>query len=230
MFWSRINTLRVIWQEHERAVVASSRSDAPDERTLEPTVASQLKDLIYTINIFVVGDRRLMELDAIRPGPQDSEAAKQEMSMLRVALDDAVTDSEIASEPAREALTEQIENVEVSPHTLAGRQANEFGRRSVRNFVSELLRLAYAPIRNLSQITRAEGGAAWKFIREGAYRSVGATLITGVATDIAGVTNFSGAIIDFVVRHANELTAYVVKTFQNPGLVDIINWIIRLGS
>jgi hypothetical protein len=71
---------------------------------------------------------------------------------------------------------------------------------------------------------------AWKGIREGAYRAAGAAILTGSATDIVGLTNFSGAIIQFVIRHAEALRAYVITAFQNPTLVEIINWIVRFGG
>ena len=65
------------------------------------------------------------------------------------------------------------------------------------------------------------GGVAWKGVREGAYRAMGAALITGGAL---------GVFVTFVARHSETLTAYVLQTFKNPTLVEIINWIARIGS
>jgi tetratricopeptide (TPR) repeat protein len=228
LFWSRINSLRIILLSHEQS--AETRNGEPDDRRLEPTVASLLRDLVETINVFVVGDPGLMELDAVRPGPQETEVAKQEATVLAPVIEDLANSPRVATESAREVLSEQAENLEIADASLPGRQAAEFGRRSFQNFVGELLRRAYAPVRDLSRQVASEGGTAWKGVREGAYRAVGAGLITGGVTDLVGATDFSGAIIHFVVRHAEALIAYVNRSFQNPTIVEIINWIIRFGS
>ena len=230
LFWSRINTLRIVLESHDQANAAENRNIEPDERRLEPTVASLLKDLVETINVFVVGDPSLMELDAVRPGPQETEAAKEEISVVAPMIDDLVNNPNVATESAREVLSEQANNMKIADESLPGRQTAEFGRRSIQNFVGELLRRAYVPVQALSRMAKSETGIAWKGVREGAYRAIGAGLITGAATDLVGVTNFSGAIIRFVIRHAHTLIAYVTKAFQNPTLVEIINWIARYGS
>jgi hypothetical protein len=230
LFWSRINTLRIVWQDHERATARGIGDGELNEHKLEATVASHLKDLVETINIFVVGDPGLMELDSIRPGPQEIDAAKIEIGILAPVLDDVIAGSHVASEAARNAMTEQVSNVETSGETVAGRQANAFGRRSIRNFMGELLRRAYVPVRAALQATRVETGVAWKGVREGAYRLVGAAFITGVATDLVGKTNFTGIFVEFVMRHSEALSAYVSQAFQNPMLVEIIKWIVRSGS
>jgi hypothetical protein len=228
IFWSRINTLRILWQDHEAA--SKAKELEPNEHRLEPIVASQLKDLVETINVFVVDDQGIMELDAVRPGPRDADAAKQEIAILKPAIDDATANAQIATEAARESLKEQVENVEAAGDNLAIRQANDFGRRSVRNFVGELLRRAYAPVRATLQAAKSETGAAWKGVREGAYRAAGAAFITGAASDMAGITNFHGAFVNFVTHYADVLSAYVMQAFNNPMLVEIIKWIVRFSS
>jgi tetratricopeptide (TPR) repeat protein len=228
LFWSRINTLRIILLSHEQATEAWN--DEPDERRLETTPASLLKDLVETINVFVVGDPGLMELDAVRPGPKETEIAQEETIVLAPMIADLGNNPNVATELAREILSEQAENLEIADVSLPGRQAAEFGRRSIQNFVGELLRRAYAPVPGVSRRAASEAGVAWKSIREGAYRAVGAGLITGAITDLVGVTDFTGAIISFVTHHAEALIAYVTKSFQNPALVEIVNWIVRFGS
>ncbi len=226
LFWSRANTLRILWQDHVRATADRVRGGEPDERLLEASAASQLKDLVETVNVFAVGDPLLMDLDAVRPGPQEDEAAREEVSILAPVVEDVIASPEIASARAREVVSEQLSNVGAPSDSLASRQANDFARRSFRNFVGELLRRAYGPVRSLSRVTKAETGNLWKGIREGAYRATGAALLS----DAAGFTNFSGAFVQFVARHAEALSAYVVKAFQNPTLVEIIRWIVRLGG
>jgi tetratricopeptide (TPR) repeat protein len=224
LFWSRINSLRVTLDSHEQA---AAQSVEHDERRLESSVAPLLQDLVETINVFMIGDPVLMDLDAARPGPQEIVVAKDEVAVLTPMLSEAITNPDVATEPAREILKEQIDNLQDVTESLHERQAADFGRRTVRNFVSEVLRRAYAPVRELA---KSESAFAWKGIREGAYRTIGTGVLTGLVTDLSGVTSFHKTLIQFVGRHAETLSAYVMKAYQNPTLVEIINWISRLGS
>ncbi|HTB04071.1 MAG TPA: tetratricopeptide repeat protein [Bradyrhizobium sp.] len=224
IFWSRTNSLRIALEGHEQARTTSSE---PDERKLEASVAGALKDLVETINVFVVGDPSLMDLDAARPGPQEIAEARDEVQTLAPMLNEAVTNEEIATEQAREVLGEQVNNAHNPAESLHERQASDFSQKTIRNFVGELLRRAYAPVRALA---KSETAFAWKGVREGAYRAVGAGLLTGAVTELTGVTNFHESLMRFVARHAETLAIYVMKAFQNPTLIEIINWIARLAS
>jgi len=66
-------------------------------------------------------------------------------------LGEAVTDSNVATEQAQEVLKEQVGNLQQASESLHERQAADFGRRTIRNFVSEVLRRAYAPVRTLAK-------------------------------------------------------------------------------
>ncbi|HMG80252.1 MAG TPA: hypothetical protein VK591_16330 [Xanthobacteraceae bacterium] len=171
-----------------------------------------------------------MELDAVSIGPQEVEVARKEINVLKPLLDEIVTDGRITTEAARDELKEQFENLESTGDRPFERQAIEFGRRSFQNFVGELLRRAYAPVRSLARQVRAESGVAWKGLRDGAYKAAGAALITGAVTDMTGVTKFTSTFIQFVTTHSEMLIAYVTNAFQNPTLVDIIHWIVWLGK
>jgi hypothetical protein len=50
------------------------------------------------------------------------------------------------------------------------------------------------------------------------------------ATDVTGMTHFTSSFIQFVTKHSETLIAYAEKAFQNPVLVDVIKWIVWLGS
>ena len=76
LFWSRINTLRIILEDHEDAISTQNRSGDPDERKLESTVASALKDLVKNINLFVFADKDLTDCDFNSNSPQDSQATR----------------------------------------------------------------------------------------------------------------------------------------------------------
>lgn len=230
LFWSRINTLRILWQDHQGASTTQTKDSEPDDRLLEKLVASQLRDLVETINTFVLSDPVLMELDSARPGPQEAEAARDEAATLAPVIEGLVGNPDIATIEARSVIGEQVGNAQNTTDSLAGRQTNDFARRSLRNFVGELLRRAYGPVRALSNAAKDETSAALKGIREGAYRATGAALVTGAATDMVGITEFSGKFIRFVALHTEELSAYVMKAFQNPTLVEIINLIAKFGN
>jgi hypothetical protein len=50
-------------------------------------------------------------------------------------IKDLANTPSVATESAREVLNEQAENLEITEVSLPGRQAAEFGRRSIQNFV-----------------------------------------------------------------------------------------------
>jgi hypothetical protein len=216
VFWSRMNTLRIILNDHEK--VAQAQHHEPDDRVLEPLTVSHLKDLVESLNVFVIGDPGLMELDSSRPGPQDIEVAKAELGEVETVIDDLNSHPEIASDMAREVLNEQVGNIERSDSDLASRQGADFGRRSIRNFIGELLRHTYRRARD-------EVVDGTKLVREAAYKSVGA--VVGVAA-AAGVAVAATAFISFVTTHAAALSAYAMKAFNNPAIGKIIEWISQL--
>jgi hypothetical protein len=72
VLWSRGNTLRSRLKAHDH----SMSNAEPDPGRLQPLVAETLRDVVHTWNIFIVGDPNGRELDEIRLGPQEIEAAK----------------------------------------------------------------------------------------------------------------------------------------------------------
>jgi hypothetical protein len=72
VLWSRGNTLRSRFKAHD----LSMSNAEPDPARLPPLVAETLRDLVGTWNIFIFGDPKGRELDEMRLGPQDVEAAK----------------------------------------------------------------------------------------------------------------------------------------------------------
>jgi hypothetical protein len=228
LFWSRSNTLRIKLAAHDYAF--ENRTAEPDDRLLEPYVAPLLRDLVETINVFVLGDPLLMELDAARPGPQELKAAKEELEAFTPVLTAIVGNPNVATEAASEALQEQAGSVNAAGENLFERQAADFGRRSMRNFAGELLRRAYAPVRAALHLAKTEAGFALKGIREGAYRYAGAALAAAGVSDLMGATKIYSTFVVFVAHHAAALTAYIAKAFQNPTLIEIINWIVRFAA
>jgi len=72
--WSRGNTLRRCHDAHVRTV---DNNLWPDPARLDSVVGARLGDFIDSFNVFVIGDPRGLELDRIRLGPQDREAARK---------------------------------------------------------------------------------------------------------------------------------------------------------
>ena len=89
--WSRGNTLRIRLNAHD----LSTGNEEPDPGRLHPLVAETLRDLVHTWNIFIVGDRKGRELDEMRLGPQDVEAAKRVVAAA-VPIVEAIEHSEMS--------------------------------------------------------------------------------------------------------------------------------------
>ena len=98
-----------------------------------------------------------------------------------------------------------------APNDINGDQSAELAGKTTGNFVSELLRGAYAQIR--------KSGAA---VRDGFYREAGAHAFRYVV-DGAHWPEISS----FVVHNADALRAFVKGAFQNPKLAEIIDWIAK---
>ena len=170
-----------------------------------------------TGNIFFAGDPLLLELDAQRPGPQEQTRANSDAELLQPLLEDVFDEEALATPVAQDALKEQLENARLCDETLAARQSAEFARKSIQNFVSELLRRAV-------DVLKDEAGFGWKEIRGGAYKAIGAG-----AVGLGGIALFKSgqALLGFVARHADILAAYAVRVFGNPALQDVIELIAK---
>ena len=86
--WSRGNTLRRRLKAHDTAVASA---DPTDPAILSTSAAEHLRDLVDTYNVFIVGDPTGRELDQVRFGPQERNAANAILKL-------AVTITEAAQE------------------------------------------------------------------------------------------------------------------------------------
>ena len=215
--WSRANTLR---RRHDAHVRAIDNSLGPDPARLHSLVAAHLGDFVDSFNVYVIGDPRGLELDRIRLGPQDREAARK-VAALAAPIAHALNEPELPATPAaQETLTEQIDAAIDAPDDINGDQAAELARKTAGNFVSELLRRAYAPIHKY-------GAAATKGVSDGFYRAVGGAVFTG----LSGAAYFYWpAISSFVVRNADVLRAFVSEAYHNPKIAEIIDAIVRAAG
>ena len=211
--WSHGNTLR---RRHDAHVRTIDSNLGPDPARLHPLVAANLGDFIDSFNVYVIGDPRGLELDCIRLGPQDREAARK-VAALAAPIARAAGEPESPATPAaQETLAEQVSSAIDAPNDINGDQAAELARKTTGNFVSELLRGAYGVVTN-------EAKSAQKGVRDGLYRAAGAAAFAG----LSGTAYYCWP---FVVRHADALRAFVTEAYQNPKLVEIIDLIVRAAG
>ncbi len=211
--WSRGNTLRRYLKAHE-AVATSSEPSEPAR--LSPVVAEKLRDLIDTYNVFIIGDPKGRELDHVRLGPQERNEAQTILGASLPIVQAVKSSDGLATAAAIEILTEQTESATVAPIGIDGDQAIEQSRKTSSNFVAEVLRAAYVPIRVLI----AEGKFGWKEIRAGGYRGVGA----------AAAMSYIPGLVTFVVDNAIALRAFVDQAFHSAELVRVIDLIVQAAG
>jgi hypothetical protein len=234
-FWSVANTLRIKLAGHEAAEAHHTSNHArpdyeKDERLLEALVGDGLKDLVQTINAFVLGDPSLMDRDAARPGPQETQIAHREAELIAPVVADVSREPDLATRDASGAVADELVKTATTGASLAERQGAEAGRRSIRNFVAALLRRAYVPIKKAGPGAAAEAAFAWKEMRSGFYKKAGeVTLIGGVAGAAIWLTGQWAVIAEFVAHHAAALSAYAASAFpNNPAVVRIIEAIAKV--
>lgn len=199
----------------------------PDLARLDVLVAENLGDFIDSFNVYVIGDPRGLELDQLQLGPKDREAARK-IAGLAAPIASAATDPDSPATPlAQEALSEQVAAAIDAPDDINGDQATELARKTAGNFVSELLRRAYTPIQKLGEVITGETKVALKEYRSGIYRAAGTATFVGLS---GGGYLYWPQISSFVVRNADALRAFATAAYQNPKLIEIIDWIVRAAD
>jgi hypothetical protein len=222
-FWSRVNTLRIKLNGHTAAIEEEKKTGEKDERRLDSVVADLLADLVETINAFHLGDPKLVEFDAARPGPKDIAQIKAEFAPILAVLSEVADKPEIVAADASEVLKDSIEEAARSGESLAERQAIEASSRTLRNFVTTLLSRVYRPIKKFGGAVKGEAGVAWKEYRGGYYKDMGAA--AAKLTRYGVVVFFSAK---FIASNKAALIAYVTAAFPNaPALIQIIQAIAQ---
>jgi len=216
--WSRGNTLR----RRLKASDAAS-SDPTDPARLMPLATENLRDLVETYNIFIIGDPKGRELDQVRLGPQERDAAKSVLDAAAPIIGAILASEGVVTPAAKEALAEQFEVVGGAATGIDVDQANAQAGKASGNIVVEMLRLAYAPVRRAIATGKKEAGFAWKEVRAGVYRYTGPAIVVG------GIT-YRQEVIEFVVNNAATLKAFVTQAFENPALIKIIDAIAQSAT
>ena len=222
--WSRANTLR---RRHDAHVRTIENNLGPDPARLHALVAASLGDFVDSFNVYALGDPRALELDSIRLGPQDREAVRRIADLAAPIARAANEPTSPATPAAQEALAEQVAAAIDAPNDINGDQAAELARKTTGNFVSELLRRAYAPIAKLGAAVKKEAGFAQHEIRAGVYRAAGADAFVGLS---GAAYAYWPEISAFVARNADALKEFVTTVFHNPKVVEIIQLIVRAAG
>jgi hypothetical protein len=124
---------------------------------------------------------RADEAADVRLGPQDREAARK-IAALAAPIARAANEPESPATPAaQETLAEQVSAAIDAPNDINGDQAAELARKTAGNFVGELLRRAYAPIRGFGDRVKNEGKFAQREFRAGLYRAPGTAAFGGLS-------------------------------------------------
>jgi hypothetical protein len=230
-FWSRMNTLRLKLDGHEASIALEQRTGDGDERKLDAVVADLMVDLVQTVNAFVLGDQQLLDRDAARPGPQETQQAQFEQNILAPVIAVAAKDAALTDKAAADVITEEFAKMGSAGGSLAERQGADFGRRTIRNYVTEVLRRAWNAVRpNIKEGSPSISGE----VRSGALREVGATLTRGTIGLVKEywptLLGGAGSFVYFVAQNGTALIAYAQSAFNNPQLVEIIRRIMRFGG
>jgi hypothetical protein len=204
--WSRGNTLRSRLKAHD----LSLNSAEPDPGRLPLLVAETLRDLIHTWNIFIVGDPKGRELDEIRLGPQDLQAAKELIYLAAPIIEALKQSNNVATESAKQATAEQAKAAKEALADINGAQAIDLSQKTIRNFVIELIRSTYQRIRSARRFARKE-------IVAGALRKIGADAVDGAEPQF----------VAFIVHISDALKNYVAHAWPDHALNQIIDLILR---
>ncbi|PNE11559.1 MAG: hypothetical protein CR217_08095 [Beijerinckiaceae bacterium] len=207
--WSRGNTLRIRLNAHD----LSTGNGEPDPGRLHPLVAETLRYLVHTWNIFIVGDPKGRELDEMRLGPQEVEAARQVIAAAAPIVEAIERSENIATPLAVERVAEPAQAAKNAAPGIDGDQAIELSREATGNFVIKIMQHIYV-------LARGEAAFAWEKGRGAIYGAGGAGLI------YAAYNNWP-AIVSFVAKNADALKEFVTTAWHNPTLVEIIDWMVR---
>ena len=131
-----IPPIESIPERHDAHVRTIDSNLGPDPAHLHPLVAADPGDFIDSFNVYVLGDPRALELDRIRLGPQDREAARR-IAALAAPIARAAGEPDSPTTPAaQEALSEQVDATIDAPNDINGDQSVELAGKTTGNFVS----------------------------------------------------------------------------------------------
>ena len=218
--WLRANGLREILAAHDMALKRREgvKDPEPDAAELPLSVAASLRAFVASFNIFIAGDASGLALDRQSLSPGDRERDEAALKAIQPMIADLPSAPEVATAAARQMLDEQLGAGKNAPEGALGDKDVALAHGTSGNFVVAMLRKAY-------------GAAKAKILTVGGGVLVGGGLLCKGAVTEAGtkiVEENWPQIVEFVHRHAPELTTFVEKVWNAPGLVQIIEVIKSL--
>ncbi len=205
--WFRGNALRSILRAHDE--VRDSNDMHPEK--LDPAYAERLRDIVEAFNIFVLGDPKGSALDNKRFGPTDRETADKAIELAKPIAEHS---SEIATPVVSSLLEEQIDGSINAPDTIDGDQAVDLARQTSSNFIITIVKSGLSAVR---AALGNEFSNAWKCFSAGIYTTIGGIAVLQ-----------HEQIIGFILRHADKLSSYIGTVIENPTVLQIIDFIVKL--
>jgi Leucine Rich repeats (2 copies)/Bacterial translation initiation factor IF-2 associated region len=234
LLWLCGNSLRNVLSQHD----AVSSDPEFHYAKLPPATAEVLRRPVETWNIVVLGDPTLRELDAQRLGPQERQAAKDQIEAAKPILDAAADDRRITTTAAAATIKASLAAAEAPADNIHTQQAQALARGTSQNFVVQVMRGAYRTAQELQDPQSEEAKTFVKEYKAGAYKKLGEWTITGSVVAAGGAIAAAGTALyyastpffEFVVTQGPWLKAYLAIAFDNPQLVQIIDWMTGLRA
>lgn len=180
---------------------ASNPDPYPSPEELAPAVIAPLRSFVGAFNIFVTGDATAQKLEALGSNSAERTPIREALAAAAPVVEDIPPT--VATDAARETLSEQIEAGAKAPNSDLGDKDRTVASQSLLNFVLEAL------------------GTSAGAVAKGAAAGVGKKLVEDHWPEI----------VEFVRRHADTITDFAHKVVPDPDkLHSIIQRIINLLS
>ncbi len=229
VLWLCGNGLRICLANHD----AVSSLSEPHYSKLPVGVAEALRKPVETWNVFALGDEDLVQLDAIRTGPQEQAATIAHLQAARPILEIAAANRDITTARAGQALTASLATADSSSSNLNTKQAQDVAERTSRNIVAQLVRHAYSSIQRTAYPETDEDRKLTTQYEHGVVNGLGKRIGSGVGNialaaaggAAASAIYYAPQILEFVSTHAALFKEYSAAVYQNEQLVQILNTI-----
>jgi len=220
VLWMRANSLREWLAAHDEALERRKgvANPEPDPAELPLACARPLRAFVKGFNIWIVGDRTGLELEAQSLGPVERARSNAALEDLAPVVADLNAAPDVATARAREVLQEEIEAGVKAPAGPLGDKDVALAKDTGGNFVLRIIHWSRDYLKGLPAM-------AAKGVPEGAFREIGkGALFAGGAA----AANAWPQVIEFVHRNADNLIAFSDKVWNAPGVVQIIEMVRHL--
>lgn len=172
--------------------------------------------MLDTANNFAFDDPRIRERDENSVPPQDKQSIADEKKLGDALAKGALEEPEIFTPDAFDSVNAEEQNAKDAGEDPHGQQAKEQTNKTRRNWIAAML-----------SVFKGESGFAWKEIRGGAYKAIGASSVGVLFTEVTGVTTFHARTLKFLGEQGSYLLNYVKVIYHNPSLTAYIQKVIE---